>query len=723
MRQLFPALMGTLLVAGTAPQMPRLPVPRFAAPPSMAKDADLSTWAGALQVSDFGMVMPDDKGENRWKTVAHLAWGPDALYVAVVAQDPEPGKVRAWPHKRDDFGDQELIGLDIDPSGKGQNCLRLIATPLGGQLDALVTDSKGEDYSYDCLWDSTGVLTSTGYVVKIRVPYSSLRRMPGDWGLRLLRIIPRERRFGIAWPPQSRDISCDICQMAKVTDAPVEKPGSPFLVIPFGTVRREESLERGTLGHADTTRRVGMDLRYAGTALTVDGTYRPDFSNVEADVDPLQINSRFKVLYPEKRPFFLEGMDLLGVEGAQRQFFSRSILDPLYGVKASGQAAWASWTVLGARDQRGGVALASEGASGVDGLPSRDTAAAVRFRTDGLGSGISLLGTDRLLLGGPEATGGRSLGVYVDHNVTTELKVTASGIRALSRLPQADGTLRARDGQALAADVTWNNRNWVASGWTNTTSPDLVLVSGFTSLQGYRVQGGLVGWRERWNKGRFAQVSTTLRLQNMDDWNGRPMERTPTFGTYVETVGRWSANLSLGLPGRSWAGEKFVGTHSAQLNLGWRRHGGFQLSGGGSWSRTIDLATGDPARMRSASLAANGNLSALSYEVSARETRLDREADHASLVRARQTTASAGWQLPHDFYVRAQGFVVWYDRPTNRSVERYAKLLTGWQPNAFTHAYLGWSGRRRFDPQTPSLDHERLTDRGIFAKLAYAMQF
>ena len=68
-------------------------------------------------------------------------------------------------------------------------------------------------------------------------------------------------------------------------------------------------------------------------------------------MDPLQVNSRFAVYYPEKRPFFLEGMDLLGVQGAQRQFYSRAILAPLYGLKASGTNDWASWTVLVAKDR------------------------------------------------------------------------------------------------------------------------------------------------------------------------------------------------------------------------------------------------------------------------------------------------------------------------------------------------------------------------------------
>ena len=282
------------ILASQAPNPPRLAFPRLAKAPSMAPDADLSSWAGTLEIREFGMIMPDDKGANRWPTIVHAAWGPDALYLAIEATDPEPSKIHAARHMRDtNQGDFDFVGVDLDPSGKGQSIIRFFVTPLGGQIDEIATDSTGENASYDCLWDSTGVLTPTGYLVKMRIPYSSLRRMPGDWGLRILRIIPRERRYGISWPRMSKDVQCDICQLARVSGAPVDKPGSPFLLIPFATFNRTQSLADNPGASAESKARLGMDLRYATTALTLEGTYRPDFATADAHVDPRQVNSRY----------------------------------------------------------------------------------------------------------------------------------------------------------------------------------------------------------------------------------------------------------------------------------------------------------------------------------------------------------------------------------------------------------------------------------------------
>ena len=719
------AFLSLPLLASETPNPPHVAFPRLAQAPSMARDADLSTWKDAKELREFGMIMPDDKGENRWPTIVHVGWGPDALYVAIEAIDPEPGKIHAARHMRDtNSGDFDFVGVDLDASGKGQSMIRFFVTPLGGQIDEIASDSTGENASYDCLWDSTGVLTPNGYVVKMRIPYSSLRRMPGEWAFRVLRIIPRERRYGIAWPRMSRDIQCDICQMARVSGAPVDKPGSPFLLIPFATYNRTQSLAENPSAPATSQARLGMDLRYATTALTLEGTYRPDFATADADVDPLQINSRFKVLYPERRPFFLEGMDLLGVQGAQRQFFSRSIQNPLFGVKASGQASFASWSILHAKDQDGGQILATKGAAGVDGLPTRDTSAAMKFQVDERGSGFSFLGTDKALLGGPAGTGGQSGGVYVDQYLGSEFHLLASGMTATAHLPQADGSLPSRQGTATSVELDWNTRNWSAFVLSQATSPNLVLLSGFTDLQGYRRQNAGLTWRENWNEGSLSQANATLRWRHLGWWNGDPMDRAVGLDAYLETAGRLSFFFNWDIVGRTWANDHALSVATRALTLGgnWRQLSPLQFGWNATQARTVDLASGDPARLQSAALFVYGTAGSISYNLTGQESGLYREADGLRLVRARELVLTGSWQFPLSFYFKTQAFVVRYDGTEAEGVDMFLKTFVGWQPNAFTNAYLGWSGQRHRDP-TASLPSEHMVEQGVFAKLAYVVQF
>jgi len=713
------------VLASQPPNPPHVAIPRLAQAPSMARDADLSTWEGSLLITEFGMIMPDDRGQNRWPTKVHVGWGPDALYVAIEALDPEPAKIHAARHMRDtNTGDFDFVGVDLDPSGKGQTITRFFVTPLGGQIDEIASDSAGENASYDCLWDSTGVLTPNGYVVKMRIPYSSLRRVPGEWPFRILRIIPRERRYGIAWPRMSKDVQCDICQMARVSGAPVDKPGSPFLLIPFVTFNRTQSLDPDPGAAPRSQARLGMDLRYATTALTLEGTYRPDFATADADVDPLQINSRFKVYYPERRPFFLEGMDLLGVQGAQRQFFSRSIQNPLYGVKASGQESFASWTVLNARDLDGGLMLGANGAVGVDALPTRDTAASVKFQTDDRGSGFSFMGTDKFLLGGPPHSGGQSGGVYLDQYLGPEFHLIGSAITSESHLPQADGSLLSQRGTATSAELDWNTRNWSAWVTTQATSPDLVLLSGFTDLQGYRRENAGLVWRENWNEGRLSQANATLRWRNLSWWNGDPMDRAVGLDGYLETAGRLSFFFNWDAAGRTWADDHALSVAARSLTLGgnWNRLSALRFGWNATRARTVDLPSGDPARLQTATLSVYGTAGSISYNLTGQESDLNREADALRLIRAREIVASGSWQFPLFIYVKTQAFVVRYDGTEEESVDKFLKAFVGWQPNAFTNAYVGWSGQRHRDPAN-ILPSERMVQRGLFAKMAYAVQF
>jgi hypothetical protein len=713
------------ILASQSPNPPHLALPRLAKAPSMARDADLSTWDGALSITDFGMIMPDDKGQNRWPTIVHAGWGPDALYVAIEAIDPEPAKIRAARHMRDtNNGDFDFVGVDLDPSGKGQTMIRFFVTPLGGQIDEIASDSTGENASYDLLWDSTGVLTANGYVVKLRIPYSSLRRMPGEWPFRILRVIPRERRYGIAWPRMSKDVQCDICQMARVSGAPVDQPGSPFLLIPFATFNRTQTLDPDPGAPARSQTRLGMDVRYATTALTLEGTYQPDFATADADVDPLQINSHFKVYYPERRPFFLEGMDLLGVQGAQRQFFSRSIQNPLYGVKASGQSSIASWTVLNAKDLDGGQLLTANGAAGVGALPTRDTAASVKFQTDDRGSGFSFEGTDKFLLGGPLRTGGQSGGVYLDQYLGPEFHFIGSAMTSESRLPKADASLLSQRGTATSAELDWNTRNWTAWAATQATSPDLVLLSGFTDLQGYRRQNGGFGWRDNWNEGHLSQAYATVRWRDLSWWNGDPMDRAVGFDGYLETAGRLSFFINWDVAGRTWADDHALSAAARSITLGgnWRQLSSLQVGWNATRARTIDLTSGDPARLQSGSLSVYGTVGSISYNLTGQQSDLNREGDDLRLIRAREIVASGSWQFPWFIYVKTQAFVVRYDGTEVESVDKFLKGFVGWQPNAFTNAYLGWSGQRHRDP-TAVIPSERMVERGIFAKMAYALQF
>ena len=715
--------MTSMVLCAQAPEPPKsLAVPRFAKAPAISRSENLSDWAGALRITEFGNWYPVDKGKPPVDTVAYLGWGPDGLYVAVEAHDPDPASIRAFPSRRDNMtGSQDSITVDLDATGKGQAAVSLTCNALGVQSDGMIIEGSWGG-NYDLLWDSAGVRTSYGFLVKIRIPYTSLRRLPGEWGIRISRFHSNGRGLTFAWPQQSQDRSCDLCQLAKVSGAPIANEGAPFLVIPTFTARRTESVTNGTLGKPDQELRPGLDLRYSGRAITVDGTYRPDFSAVEADIDPLNINSRFKYRYPEKRPFFQEGLEVFSASGAQQQFSSRSLLEPEYGLKTTGRATWGSWGALQVQDNAGGASLASDGFL-TDGLKTRNLVAATRIDTDSKGSNLTLMGTDALLLGGGSKYTGRSGGVYLDQRIGEHFKVSASRIESWANLPDGNPPPTTSHGSATAWNVNWSERIWWAGTSGSATSPDLVLANGFVDLAGYKSNWAGSGVNFRSAKAWWSYVGGGINFSRSDWWDGSPMSRHALVYANLSTKFRLNLFANVSLRGREWAQGRVVETRSFFLNGGYSRFAFLRPSISLSHGRVPVYSTGLPAVRDSRTLNLNGNISALSYSIQGSHTQLRDDASGGLILRAQRLYTKVEYSFPFDTYLRAQAQLTRYEAPGREPTRsRYLQILAGWQPNAFTQVYLGYSQSRKTDLDLTA-PREHLMVKGLFAKASYAIRF
>ena len=712
--------MASLVLSAQAPPAV-MKVPLLSKPPAITRSADLSDWAGALRITEFGCWYPEDTGRPVVDTVAHVAWGPDGLYVAIESHDPTPATVKAFPGRRDNLaGGQDTVTLDLDATGTGQSAVSFTCNALGVQADALQTPTSWSD-AYDLLWDSVGVRTSYGFLVKMRIPFTSLRRLPGDWGIRISRSYPSHRGYRLAWPQQSQNNPCDLCQLAKVSGAPIANGGTPFLVVPTLTARRTESVSKETMGHPGTTLRPGLDLRYSGTALTLDGTYRPDFAAVEADIDPLILNSRFKYQYPEKRAFFHEGLEIFQVRGAQQQFASRSLVDPEFGIKATGRSSWGSWGLLEVQDRAGGASLAP-GETSVEGLQTRNLVGALRLDTDRKGSSFTLMGTDALMLGGNATFVGRSGGLYLDQRIGEHFKASYSRIESATRLPSG-GLPASTRGVASQWDLEWSDRIWWVGANGAGTSPSLNLSNGFVGLTGFNSAWAGGGFNLRSAKAWWSGLGLGLNTGRMDEWNGNPLSRDASLYANLSTKIRLGLFASMSLRAREWSLGQQVETRFYFLNASYNRLTWLRPSVSFSSGRTIDYSTGLPALSATRKANLSGSLSAFSYGLQGGLSQLHDEATGSLLRRARRVYAKAEYAFPFSIYLRLQAQATRYDYPDASSVgSQFLQLLSGWQPNAFTHVYLGYSQARRTDLAfEPPM--ERLMEKGLFGKVSYAVRF
>jgi hypothetical protein len=217
-----------------------------------------------------------------------------------------------------------------------------------------------DDKTPDFQFDSKGRLTDFGYVVEVRIPFKTLRypggRAPETWGLQIRRIVQRTQ-YKDTWTDARRAGESFLAQSGAVAGLHDMERGivtetQPVLVV-------SENGSRASAGAPFVRDRPdlkpGLNFRFSTTSLTVDTTVNPDFSQIEADAAQVTVNQRFALYYPEKRPFFLEGIDMFATPN--QLVYTRQIVDPIAGAKLTGKLG--SWNVaylgMKEREESGGA--------------------------------------------------------------------------------------------------------------------------------------------------------------------------------------------------------------------------------------------------------------------------------------------------------------------------------------------------------------------------------
>jgi Domain of unknown function (DUF5916) len=373
-------------------------------------DGDLSDpgWQGATRIDTFYETNPGDNVPPSAATTAWLAYDDRYFYAAFEFAEPDMKSLRAA------FGDHDNVsgnshdygGVILDTRNDGKSAVLLLVNPYNIQYDAISNDASGEDSSLDLYWDSATRLGKDRWFLEMRIPFSSLRYGKGDpqtWGIMLYRNRPRQFRQQILNVKLPRGVNCFVCNEAKLTGLSGLPGGNHVILAPYGTVRRS-SAPRDGLGTPLTDGPVkwdgGLDAKWTPNADTaIDATLNPDFSQIESDVPQISTNQRFALFYPEKRPFFLEGLDLFATP--LQAVYTRTVTAPRWGVRATGEGAGNVYTFLVAGDRGGGSAIIPGPQSSR--LAPQDFASTVvigRTRYDLGSSFVSFLVTGREIQGG-----------------------------------------------------------------------------------------------------------------------------------------------------------------------------------------------------------------------------------------------------------------------------------------------------------------------------------
>jgi len=487
-------------------------------------DGDLGDpgWQGAARIERFWEANPGDNVEPPARTTAFLTYDDRYLYLGFLCEDPHPDRIRAPYVDRDNIiGTDDNIAVFIDTRGDRRSALEFRVNPRGQQADGSFNDANGnEDFSPDYFYDTAGKVTAAGWQAEVRIPFSSLRYehgKPQHWSILFWRNYPRDFRYGIYNAPIPRSSNCLICHAVPIEGLEGLPSGGHLIVAPYATLAEQQVPRNGPgSDFLDKPARGtgGLDLKWIpGPGTAVDATINPDFSQVESDVGQIAINKQFAIFYPEKRPFFLEGVDLL--DTPIQAVYTRTITSPRWGARATGKLDDTAYTLLVTQD-RGGGSVIVPGPTSSDFAPQDFSSIATigRARKDIGTSFAAFLIADRENASSDGGGHNRVFGPDFQWRPSEQDKVTGQILVSDTQTPNRSDLSSAWDGRrysSRAMTLEWrhNSYHWFYSLRYDDYGDGFRADDGFVPQVGYRFQKLVAGY-SAYDLGFFSQLAGGL---------------------------------------------------------------------------------------------------------------------------------------------------------------------------------------------------------------------
>jgi len=308
-------------------------------PPRMDGDLSDACWQQVDWGTDFVEWEPKEGDSPTRQTAFKILYDDANLYVAYRAYD-DPREVDDLLARRDWFpGD--WVEINIDSHNDKRTAFSFTSSVSGARGDEFVSeDGNNWDGNWDPVWELRSRIDDEGWTAEVRIPFSQLRFSEQEeqvWGIQVQRRLYRKEERSL-WQPFSKDESGWVSRFGELRGIQGVRPPRRVEILPYAAAdaMRGEAVPGDPFQDgSDNNVHAGVDGKLGVTGdLTLDFTVNPDFGQVEAD--PSEVNlSAFETFFSEKRPFFIEGSNILdypiapavtgGSFTADNLFYSRRI--------------------------------------------------------------------------------------------------------------------------------------------------------------------------------------------------------------------------------------------------------------------------------------------------------------------------------------------------------------------------------------------------------------
>lgn len=275
-------------------------------------------------------IDPGDNTPPPYPTKAHVLYSNSHLYIGFIA-GADMSKLRSSIRNRDEGFRDDNVLFGFDAYGDGRYMIALGANPEGNQIDIKVLPN-GDDDNYDVNFESKASKHQNAYHVELKIPFANLQFKPQEemrWKVVFARstFTTSTRSQSINFPID-RNNPCIVCQTPSEIILKDIKPKNRINLLPyvFGGATGERTDTNFSYGKP--TGNVGLSGLFDLNSLTsLEFALNPDFSQVEADVSQLNVNTTFALFFPERRPYFNEGNEIINTN--LNTVYTRTINDPL----------------------------------------------------------------------------------------------------------------------------------------------------------------------------------------------------------------------------------------------------------------------------------------------------------------------------------------------------------------------------------------------------------
>ena len=728
---------------GLLPNRPRVTPTRTDTAPVIDGVLDDEVWITAAHITEFTQQQPLDGAPATEATEVYIAYDSDHIYFGFHAHYEDPSIMRSNLGERDRMWSDDLMtvyfdtfldqqrGYDFDVNGHGVQGDGIISAGGGSGRGGPSSDPiPRADRSWNALFETGGQIVEDGFTAEMAIPFKSLRYPqpaegePHRWGFQIVREVKGRDQENQVWAPMTRDETSFFAQMGLLEGLTELSTSRNLEVLPtFTTIRYGEinpSLPGGpAFDNQGANRDAGVNLKYGITSnIIADFTVNPDFSQIESDLPQIEVNQRDPLFFSELRPFFVEGAEIFSIIAPVTLVHTRTIVDPDYGAKISGQIGAFSAGALAANDRAPGKMDNSSD-------PAFDQRAQTfigRLRYDLWGeSNVGAIFTDREFLDGHSRVGGLSSYFRVSPTIIGDL----TSVRSWNKEPG----LEQRQGHMTSTRVAQTGRNlgWTLFGYQ--ISPDFQTQVGFVRRRDQRNIGSTVSyrfWPESWviNWGPSVTYRRNYDFAGILQDESRSLRMNVQFARNISLNGNYNWNLE------RWQGIDFL---RQGFSLGGNVNMSRSYSFGGSFSRGEQIFYSAPLLGRQVNWSVNGTV----RPTDAWETSLSLQS------RKLRNPTDNNRELFSVNIIRAQTYLQFTERLGLRNITEFntadetfdLNILLNYRVNAGTVLYLGYDDHyQQADLIEGDIDDDgfleqlyytqglKRTNRAIFAKFQYLLR-